>query len=217
MVRYEPEDGLRHRLNRTPSTPSARCIEIGEWVYTAATTFRLPAGNVTTPPAPRRDATDAELEGNRTTTAVATQEQKPLTLAQLIEQMKPEIGPCAAEAPSPDRTARIATTVPAADPSSPAARPESFLGALMTASQPGLEPGPLGEAYLVLFGNAVTFIPGYRGLRSVGTSGSWPARRHIWGRDCLRQRHFPGNARPVPRPGIEPATRTGAVYAAAEL
>ena len=30
----------------------------------------------------------------------------------------------------------------------------------MTASQLGLEPGPLGEAYLVPFGNAVTFIPG---------------------------------------------------------
>lgn len=42
--------------------------------------------------------------------------------------------------------------------------PESFLGALLTASQLGLEPGPLGEAYLVPYGNAVTFIPGYRGL-----------------------------------------------------
>ena len=43
-------------------------------------------------------------------------------------------------------------------------RPESLLGALMTSAQLGLEPGPLGEAYLVPFGDQVTFIPGYRGL-----------------------------------------------------
>lgn len=34
----------------------------------------------------------------------------------------------------------------------------------MTSAQLGLEPGPLGEAYLVPFGRKVTFIAGYRGL-----------------------------------------------------
>jgi recombination protein RecT len=43
-------------------------------------------------------------------------------------------------------------------------RPDSLLGALMTSAQLGLEPGPLGESYLVPFGDQVTFIPGYRGL-----------------------------------------------------
>lgn len=98
------------------------------------------------------------------TTAVATQEQKPPTLAQLIEQMKPEIGRALPKHLSPDRMARIATTVLRQTPQLARCTPESFLGALMTASQLGLEPGPLGEAYLVPFGNAVTFIPGYRGL-----------------------------------------------------
>ena len=37
------------------------------------------------------------------TTAVATQEQKPPTLAQLIEQMKPEIGRALPKHLSPDR------------------------------------------------------------------------------------------------------------------
>ena len=98
------------------------------------------------------------------TTAVATQEQKPPTLAQLIEQMKPEIGRALPKHLSPDRMARIATTVLRQNPQLARCTPESFLGALMTASQLGLEPGPIGEAYLVPFGNAVTFIPGYRGL-----------------------------------------------------
>ena len=34
-----------HRLNRIAIDTFARCIETGEWPgYTAATTFRLPAG-----------------------------------------------------------------------------------------------------------------------------------------------------------------------------
>lgn len=43
--------------------------------------------------------------------------------------------------------------------------PESFLGALMTCAQLGLEPNtPAGEAYLIPYGNVATFVPGYRGL-----------------------------------------------------
>lgn len=86
------------------------------------------------------------------------------TLAQLIEQMKPEIGRALPRHMNPDRMARIATTVLRQTPALARCTPESFLGALMTASQLGLEPGPLGEAYLVPYGQTATFIPGYRGL-----------------------------------------------------
>lgn len=96
-------------------------------------------------------------------TPVSQRDKKP-TLAQLIEQMKPEIGRALPRHMSPDRMARIATTVLRQTPALGRCTPESFLGALMTASQLGLEPGPLGEAYLVPYGNTATFIPGYRGL-----------------------------------------------------
>ena len=86
------------------------------------------------------------------------------TLAQLIEQMKPEIGRALPKHLNPDRMARIALTLIRQTPKLAQCTPESFLGALMTASQLGLEPGPLGESYLVPYGNQVTFIPGYRGL-----------------------------------------------------
>jgi recombination protein RecT len=94
---------------------------------------------------------------------VAKRDSKP-TLAQLIEQMKPEIARALPRHMSPDRMARIATTVLRQTPTLARTTPESFLGALMTASQLGLEPGPTGDAYFVPYGNTCTFIPGYRGL-----------------------------------------------------
>lgn len=63
-----------------------------------------------------------------------------------------------------ERFARIALTVVRKDPELQQCTGESLLGALMTAAQLGLEPGPLGEAYLIRYGDECTFIPGYRGL-----------------------------------------------------
>lgn len=95
-------------------------------------------------------------------TAIANN-SKP-SLAQLIQQMKPEIAKALPRHMNPDRMARIATTVLRQTPALARCTPESFLGALLTASQLGLEPGPTGDAYLVPYGNVCTFIPGYRGL-----------------------------------------------------
>ena len=92
------------------------------------------------------------------------------TLAQLIEALKPEIARALPRHMNPDRMARIATTVLRQTPKLGECTPESFLGSLMTCAQLGLEPGPLGEAYLVPYWHSKTkthvaqFIPGYRGL-----------------------------------------------------
>ena len=88
----------------------------------------------------------------------------PPSLAVLIERMKPEMGRALPKHMDPDRMARIALTVLRQTPKLGECNPQSFLGALMTAAQCGLEPGPLGEAYLVPYGREVTFVPGYRGL-----------------------------------------------------
>jgi recombination protein RecT len=96
--------------------------------------------------------------------------QRQNTLTSLIERQKPEIARALPRHMHPDRLARIATTVMRQTPQLSQADPASFLGALMTCAQLGLEPGPLGHAYLVPFRNnktgttEVTFIPGYRGL-----------------------------------------------------
>lgn len=92
-----------------------------------------------------------------------TDVQKP-SVRQLIQQMTPEIKKALPAHLDADRIARIAITLIGTNRALAECTPESFLGALMTASQLGLEPGPLGEAYLVPFKGQVTFIPGYRGL-----------------------------------------------------
>lgn len=104
----------------------------------------------------------------RTVTNAVAERQN--TLANLIERQKHEIARALPRHLDPDRLARIATTVMRQTPQLGQADPASFLGALMTCAQLGLEPGPLGHAYLVPFRNnktntvEVTFIPGYRGL-----------------------------------------------------
>lgn len=99
-----------------------------------------------------------------TSTEVVRTDAAEPSLAQLIQKMKPEIAKALPSQMNPERMARIATTVLKQTPQLAKCNPESFLGALMTASQLGLEPGPLGESYFVPFGRDVTFIPGYRGL-----------------------------------------------------
>lgn len=96
--------------------------------------------------------------------ATTTTDNRPPTLAQLIERMKPEMARALPKHLDADRMVRIALTVLKQTPKLAECDPSTFLGALMTATQLGLEPGPLGEAYLVPYGRTVTFIPGYRGL-----------------------------------------------------
>jgi recombination protein RecT len=96
---------------------------------------------------------------------VARQSGQPgATVAQLIERQRGEIARALPKHMDADRIARMALTLFRQTPGLARCDPQSFIGALMTASQLGLEPGPLGEAYLVPYGNQVTFIPGYRGL-----------------------------------------------------
>lgn len=86
------------------------------------------------------------------------------TVYSMIEAQKSEIARALPKHMDADRLARIAITVIKQTPALGNCDPISLVGALMTCSQLGLEPGPLGEAYLVPFGRQVTFIPGYRGL-----------------------------------------------------
>jgi putative phage-type endonuclease len=62
-----------------------------------------------------------------------------------------------------DRIARLALTVVRQDPKLAECSPESFAGALLTASALGLEPGVNGEAYLVPTRRECTLIVGYQG------------------------------------------------------
>ncbi|QHB41392.1 RecT-like ssDNA annealing protein [Mycobacterium phage Megiddo] len=97
-------------------------------------------------------------------TDVVKQSPKQKTLAKLINDMRPELAKALPKHITPERMARIAVTVVRQTPALANCSPESFLGALLTASQLGLEPGPTGEAYFVPYKQVCQFIPGYRGL-----------------------------------------------------
>lgn len=75
-----------------------------------------------------------------TTTTPAVQNDKP-SLAQLIKQMQPEIARALPRHLNPDRMARIATTCLRQTPALARCTPESFLGALLTASSSGWSRG----------------------------------------------------------------------------
>ncbi len=91
-------------------------------------------------------------------------------LVALIERQKPEIGRALPKHMDPDRLARIATTLLRQKPELWDCDAQSFLGALMTCAQLGLEPGPLGHAYIIPRWNKKTrtydaqFYLGYKGM-----------------------------------------------------
>jgi len=151
-------------------------------------------------------------------TTVATTNGKP-TLAQLITQMKPEIARALPNQMNPDRMARIALTCVRQTPALARCTPESFLGALLTASQLGLEPGPTGEAYLVPYGTVCTFVPGYRGLIKLARNSR--QLRDIWAEVVYENDHFKYTLGLDRNLIHEPATgdrgKPVSVYAAAEL
>lgn len=86
------------------------------------------------------------------------------TVHALIQRMQPEFARALPKHMDPDRLARIALTVLNQSDQLKRCDPLSFLGALMTCAQVGLEPGPQGHAYLVPYGRKVTFIMGYQGM-----------------------------------------------------
>lgn len=141
------------------------------------------------------------------------------TLAQLITRMQPEIARALPRHMSPDRMARIATTVLRQTPALARTTPESFLGALLTASQLGLEPGPTGEAYLVPYGQVCTFVPGYRGLIKLARNSG--QLRDIWAEIVYERDEFTytlGLHRDlIHEPAKGDRGKPVAVYAAAQL
>lgn len=93
------------------------------------------------------------------------------TMQAYIKSMKGEIEKALPTVMTPDRFTRIVMTAISSNPKLAETTPSSFLGAMMTAAQLGLEPNtPLGQAYLIPFYNnkkgvlECQFQLGYKGL-----------------------------------------------------
>lgn len=93
------------------------------------------------------------------------------TMQQYIKQMQSEIRKALPSVITPERFTRIVLSALSTNPKLAETTPQSFLGAMMTAAQLGVEPNtPLGQAYLIPFWNSKAhalecqFQLGYKGL-----------------------------------------------------
>ena len=87
------------------------------------------------------------------------------TMQQYIKSMEGEIKKALPSVITPERFTRMVLSAISVNPKLASCTPASFLGAMMSAAQLGLEPNtPLGQAYLIPYGNAVQFQIGYKGL-----------------------------------------------------
>lgn len=91
------------------------------------------------------------------------------TMKAYITQMKDEIAKALPSVITPERFVRIVTSAISTTPQLAQTTPQSFLGAMMTAAQLGMEPNtPLGQAYLLPYKNKgvleCQFQLGYKGL-----------------------------------------------------
>jgi recombination protein RecT len=83
-----------------------------------------------------------------------------------IEKALPNVGITA------ERLIRVLQTQIRLNPAIGSCTKESLLGAVLYCAQLGLEPGPLGQAYLIPFGNVCTFVLGYKGMIALAHRGS---------------------------------------------
>jgi recombination protein RecT len=119
-----------------------------------------------------RDAARARAQGGQVATRPDnTPTGDPAgTMRTLLDRMKPELALALPRHMTPERMARQALTAFRTTQKLDQCTPASFLGALMTCAQVGLEPGPQGHVYIVPFWNnraksfEATFILGYRGI-----------------------------------------------------
>lgn len=83
---------------------------------------------------------------------------------ELLEKMKPQIALALPRHLNADRMARIAMTEWRKNPKLAECTMDSLLGSIITLSQLGLEPGVLGQGYLIPYKDICTPVPGWKGL-----------------------------------------------------
>lgn len=107
----------------------------------------------------------SDLKASLANKAQGNDKPKQKTLQGLIQQMEGQIKRALPQTITPERFTRIVLTALSTNPKLKECTQESFLGAMMNAAQLGLEPNtPLGQAYLIPYGNQCQFQIGYKGL-----------------------------------------------------
>lgn len=91
--------------------------------------------------------------------------KKPNTLKDYVTLYSKSIEKALPSVLTAERFSRMVTTALTRTPKLSECSPQSFIGAMLTAAQLGLEPNtPLGQAYLIPYGKECQFQLGYRGM-----------------------------------------------------
>lgn len=91
-------------------------------------------------------------------------EKKPKTIFDVIQAGAKQFATALPKHINSDRFVRIAITTIRQNPKLAQCSQESLLGALMVSAQLGLEPGTLGQCYLIPYGRECQFQIGYKGM-----------------------------------------------------
>lgn len=94
----------------------------------------------------------------------AVEKSKVQEMRDLMQKMIPQIKLAIPRHMTPERMARIAMSEFTKTPALAKCKPLSFVESIMQAAQLGLEPGILGQAYLIPYKDTCTFVPGWKGL-----------------------------------------------------
>lgn len=93
-----------------------------------------------------------------------TETKKPKTIFDVIQAGAKQFATALPKHINSDRFVRIAITTIRQNPKLAQCNQESLLGALMVSAQLGLEPGVLGQCYLIPYGRECQFQIGYKGM-----------------------------------------------------
>lgn len=101
--------------------------------------------------------------------AALQKDNQPKSIQDYVKLMEPAIKKALPSVMTPERFTRITLSAISTNPQLASCSPKSFLGAMMTAAQLGMEPNtPLGQAYLIPYRNhgvlECQFQLGYKGL-----------------------------------------------------
>ena len=109
--------------------------------------------------------------------------KRPVTIQEKLDSLKPQIQLALPRHLNPDRMVRIALTCMRVNPKLMECTAESVMASIMISAQLGLEPGVMGQAYLVPYRNKqgiyiCQLIPGWMGLvdlvNRAGKASVWP-------------------------------------------
>ncbi len=114
----------------------------------------------------KRDADSALTEGGLMSSELVTKEEAEGSIYSLLsgEKMQKQLRAALPAHCTPERLARLAMTQIRKAPKLLQCDRQSLLGAIMEASQLGLEIGSMGHAWLVPYGKEANLMIGYRGM-----------------------------------------------------